>query len=85
MRHAKLLPILAVLLIAACSDVTGTGPEVARVNARMTTTTTCEKQPGPDNTIESSTKNPAQKEPPGQQEPDQTVTNGENNCQKSKN
>jgi hypothetical protein len=84
MRYAKLFPMIAVVLAAACMNDT-TGPDAARPNARISTTTTCEKQPGPDNTIESTSKNPANKEPPGQQQPDETVTNGENNCQKSKN
>ena len=84
MRYAKLLPMFTFVLAAACVNDTTTGPEVARPNARITTTTQCVKEPGPDNTIESTSKNPAGKEPRGQQQPDETVTNGEDNCQKSK-
>jgi hypothetical protein len=85
MRYAKLLPMIAVVLTAACMNDTSTGPDEASLNARITTTTECVREPGPDNTLESTSKNPAGKEPRGQQEPDETVTNGENNCQKSKN
>jgi hypothetical protein len=81
MRYAKLLPMIAVALVAACMNDTTTGPDVARPNARITTTTTCQKEPGPDNTIESTSKNPAGKEPRGQQQEDQTLSNNDsNNC-----
>ena len=84
MRYAKLLPMIAFVLTAACMNDTSTGPDEASLNARITTTEECVKEPGPDNTIEEVGTNPQGKLPPGQQD-ESTVTNGENNCQKSKN
>jgi hypothetical protein len=71
------------LVLAACADApTGVraaatgGPQLA-----ITTTTECQKEPGPTNTVESTSSNPAGKQPKGQQEPDQELSNRESkNC-----
>jgi hypothetical protein len=74
----------ATFALAACADAptaarsaaAGDGPRLA-----ITTTTECQKEPGPTNTIESTSRNPAGKQPPGQQQPDQELSNRESkNC-----
>ncbi len=86
MRRSLPVPLasLALVLAACAQSPTVTEPTVAPTEGpryAITTTTTCQKEPGPTNTIESTSTNPAGKEPRGQQEPDQELSNRETkNC-----
>ena len=84
MRRTPAVPLTSLaLVLAACgqSPTATEPPSASGPRFAITTTTTCEKEPGPTNTIESTSKNPAGKEPRGQQEPDQELSNRETkNC-----
>ena len=76
------LAALALVLTACAESPTAAGPTaVGGPRLAITTTTECQKEPGPTNTVESTSTNPAGKQPKGQQEPDQELSNRETkNC-----
>lgn len=67
MKRIHLLQVAALALLAACSE--GSTAPTAPADSpsfRITTTTVCDKQPGPTDDEITSSKNPANKEPAGQ-------------------
>ena len=84
MRRTLPVPLTSfALILAACAEspTAAERPSADGPRFAITTTTTCEKEPGPTNTVESTSKNPAGKEPRGHQEPPQELSNRETkNC-----
>ena len=84
MSRTLIAPLASIALVfAACADApTGVGPAATGgPRLAITTTTECQKEPGPTNTVESTSSNPAGKQPKGQQQPDQELSNRETkNC-----